>query len=418
MNSNKTKKKNIALVHYSYPPVIGGVEFIMEAHAKQFAQAGHQVKIITGVGRSVEANISIHRIKDFSTDSEETEIVQEELRNGFLTERFGKLKNKLKKEIQKALGDISVCFVHNVLTMHFNMALTAAFSEIIKEWGEEKDFYIWCHDASLNNPDYQIPNRGKYPWKLLQEVQPHGRYITISSWRKKQLSELFGVDSSSFQIVPNGVDLRSFLGITDFIWQIAQDLDLFHQEIVLFFPSRILRRKNYELAIHITHALNRLGKKSLLLLTGPPDPHNSKTKEYLSELCALIKKLDCEKEVIFIHNLKEKYGQDFKIGYSHLQALYSLSDILLLPSSQEGFGIPLLEAASKKLPIACSNIASFTEVTKEHTLLFNLKDDPYEIAQRIIDFLNSQPTYHLFKKIMKTYSWEAIYENYLKELVS
>ncbi|GAI26266.1 unnamed protein product, partial [marine sediment metagenome] len=84
MNPNKTKKKNIALVHYSYPPVIGGVEFIMEAHAKQFAQAGHQVKIITGVGRSVEANISIHRIKDFSTDSEETEIVQEELRNGFL----------------------------------------------------------------------------------------------------------------------------------------------------------------------------------------------------------------------------------------------------------------------------------------------------------------------------------------------
>lgn len=418
MNSNKTKKKNIALVHYSYPPVIGGVEFIMEAHAKQFAQAGHQVKIITGVGRSVEANISIHRIKDFSTDSEETEIVQEELRNGFLTERFGKLKNKLKKEIQKALGDISVCFVHNVLTMHFNMALTAAFSEIIKEWGEEKDFYIWCHDASLNNPDYRIPHRGKYPWKLLQEVQPHGRYITISSCRKKQLSELFRVDSSSFPIVPNGVDLRSFLGVTDFIWQIAQDLDLFHQEIVLFFPSRILRRKNYELAIHITHALNRLGKKSLLLLTGPPDPHNSKTKEYLNELCALIKRLDCEKEVIFIHNLKEKYGPDFKIGYSHLQALYSLSDILLLPSSQEGFGIPLLEAASKKLPIACSNIAPFTEVTKEYTLFFNLKDDPYEIAQRIIDFLNHQPTYQLFKKIMKTYSWEAIYENYLKKLVS
>ncbi len=77
-----------------------------------------------------------------------------------------------------------------------------------------------------------------------------------------------------------------------------------------------------------------------------------------------------------------------------------------------------MEAASKKLPIACSNIAPFTEVTKEYTLFFNLKDDPYEIAQRIIDFLNSQPTYQLFKKIMKTYSWEAIYENYLKELVS
>ncbi len=418
MNSNETKKKNIALVHYSYPPVIGGVEFIMEAHARQFAQAGHQVKIITGVGRSFEPNISIHRIKDFSADSEETEIVQEELRKGFLTERFEKLKNKLKKEIQKALGDISICFVHNVLTMHFNMALTAAFSEIIKEWGQEKDFYIWCHDATFNNPDYQIPHPGEYPWKLLQEGQPHGRYITISSWRKKQLSELFGVDSSFFQIVPNGVDLRSFLGVTDFIWQMAQDLHLFQQEIVLFFPSRILRRKNYELAIYITHALNELGKKSLLLLTGPPDPHNPKIKEYLNELYALIKKLDCEKEVIFIHNLKEKYGQDFKIGYSRLQALYSLSDLLLLTSSQEGFGIPLLEAASKKLPIACSNIACFTEVTKEYALLFDLKDDRYDIARRIIDFLNCQPTYCLFKKITKTYNWEAIYENHLKELVS
>ena len=58
-----------------------------------------------------------------------------------------------------------------------------------------------------------------------------------------------------------------------------------------------------------------------------------------------------------------------------------------------------------------------TEIDHENILLFDLDDAPQDIASRIVEFLDKHTTYHMFKKVMKTYSWEAIYKQYLKEMV-
>ena len=42
--------------------------------------------------------------------------------------------------------------------------------------------------------------------------------------------------------------------------------------------------------------------------------------------------------------------------------LYALADVLVLPSANEGFGIPVLEAALHRLPIVCSDLASLRAV--------------------------------------------------------
>jgi len=105
------------------------------------------------------------------------------------------------------------------------------------------------------------------------------------------------------------------------------------------------------------------------------------------------------------------------MGYKELQNLYKLSDLLLITSSGEGFGIPLLEAAAMKLPIACSKIPPLLEIIKDRALLFNLNDEPAHIARQIIDFFDSHPTYLMFRRVMSKFSWEAIYRNYLKDLI-
>lgn len=410
-------KKNVALVHYSYPPVIGGVEFIMEGHARVLAQHGYRVKIIAGAGASNVENIDVHIIENFKPDTPKTKTVQTELDKGLVTGNFEDLKNELKASIKEALKDIQVCFIHNIFTMHFNLALTAALSEVVQEEGKEKFFYAWCHDATFNLPYYSLPSHETYPWNLLGHIQERCQYIAISELRQKELSKLFGVEYSSIKVVPDGIDVKSFLGIKNIIWDIASELGLFDQDLVMFFPSRILRRKNYELAIKITGCIKNNGNRCLLLLTGPPDPHNPDTSKYLKELRSLIKDLEIEEDIIFIYDLKEKYGPDLNIGYVELQNFYSLSDLLLLTSSQEGFGIPLLEAAAKKLPIACPNISPLKEIVKGQALLFEIQDKPEEIARQIIEFLKNQPTYHMFRRLMVNFSWEAIYKNYLKELV-
>ena len=40
----------IGILHYSLPPVVGGVEAVIAAHTSLLLEAGHQIKLIAGVG--------------------------------------------------------------------------------------------------------------------------------------------------------------------------------------------------------------------------------------------------------------------------------------------------------------------------------------------------------------------------------
>jgi len=54
-----------------------------------------------------------------------------------------------------------------------------------------------------------------------------------------------------------------------------------------------------------------------------------------------------------------------------LQALYRHSACLLQPSEGEGFGLPLIEAASQGLPMLVRDIPVFREVGGEHACYFS-----------------------------------------------
>ncbi len=54
-----------------------------------------------------------------------------------------------------------------------------------------------------------------------------------------------------------------------------------------------------------------------------------------------------------------------------LDALYGLADVFALPSLIEGFGIPVLEAMARGVPVACSNVSALPEVAGDAALLFD-----------------------------------------------
>jgi glycosyltransferase involved in cell wall biosynthesis len=410
-------KKKIAIIHYSYPPTIGGVEFIIKGHASVLARHGHRVRIITGTGESNEKNVRICLVKGVATTGAEVKAVQDELSRGLVSPGFEKLKRRLRREIREALAGVQVCFIHNVLTMHFNLALTAALLELIPKLSSKIKFYAWCHDATVFNPDYSLPGVTRYPWKIITEAHGGLHYVAISKYRQRELGRLFRVSPSSIRVVPDGMNVKTFLGIRDAIWNLAYDLDLFSQNLVLFYPSRILRRKNYELALSVLRALRKNERKTMLIMTGAPDPHNPASALYWRELRRLIEKLGLRKNVVLLHDLGKKYGKGFHIGYAELKNLYDLSDLLFISSRQEGFGIPLLEAGAKKLPIACSDIPPFRELAPGRALFFKLSEKPEAIARKIDRTMRRQTAHSMFKEIMRSYSWEAIYNKYLMRLV-
>ena len=43
---------NVALLHYSAPPIVGGVESVLAHHARLLSEAGHNVRVIAGRGEA------------------------------------------------------------------------------------------------------------------------------------------------------------------------------------------------------------------------------------------------------------------------------------------------------------------------------------------------------------------------------
>ena len=72
-----------------------------------------------------------------------------------------------------------------------------------------------------------------------------------------------------------------------------------------------------------------------------------------------------------------------------LEGLYRAAVCLVFPSLAEGFGLPVLEALGRGLPVACSNVSALPEVAGEAALYF----DPLETGaiRRAIEQLLDEP---------------------------
>jgi glycosyltransferase involved in cell wall biosynthesis len=69
-----------------------------------------------------------------------------------------------------------------------------------------------------------------------------------------------------------------------------------------------------------------------------------------------------------------------------LESLYALADCLVLPTLHEGFGLPVLEAMARSVPVVCSDIPALREVAGEAALYLDPRA-PAQIAARIAELL-------------------------------
>ena len=118
-----------------------------------------------------------------------------------------------------------------------------------------------------------------------------------------------------------------------------------HSPIRLLSLSRIAPKKQIELSVELVRLLNARGIRSQLTIAG------DKTGSYFEHLRAMVNDLSLNEYVEFIGPI---HG-DEKVS------LYQDSDIFLLPSADENFGITVAEAAANGVPvIASEEVASAT----------------------------------------------------------
>ncbi len=280
-------KPTVAIIHYAAPPGIGGVEVTMLHHARVLAATGHQVRIVAGSGQTNLPGVEVHIDPLLGSRGPLIEASNKRLASGIVDASFEELVAHSEEVLSAALDGVDVAMVHNVLSLHKNLAFTAALRRL-HDTGRAPKLLAWCHDFAWQDPLYQPELHDGWPWDLLREPWPDVKYVVVSADRRESLAELLHIPADTIAVVTPGVDLASLYKLESDTIAIVQRHALLEADPLLLLPARITRRKNIEQAIAIVGALRAEGMNPLLMVTGPPGPHNPANKSYLDELLDIV----------------------------------------------------------------------------------------------------------------------------------
>jgi glycosyltransferase involved in cell wall biosynthesis len=184
-------------------------------------------------------------------------------------------------------------------------------------------------------------------------VRRSHRVIVPSAATRRDLVERLGADPDAIDVVPEGLGqpprpgarlpdaLRERLAGRPYVLSVSAKR-----------PHKNLRRLIGALA------LIPAPRRPRLVLPGYPTPHEAELREHAAAL-------GVTGDVTFLG----------WVSAGELEGLYAEASLFAFPSLYEGFGLPVLEAMARGVPVATSGRASLAEVAGSAALLFDPEDE-------------------------------------------
>lgn len=398
----------ISILHYAAPPIVGGVESTILHHSRLLRGSGYEVEVIAGRGAEFDQRVPFHLLPEIDSRHPEILKIGNALANGLLPDKFSSLRDYLFQKISPLVKEADGLIVHNILSLHKNLPLTAALKQIIDQ--DIVRMIAWCHDFAWQDELYTQELHSGYPWDLLRTKWEGVKYVAVSTHRNQMLASMIGASTQEIEVIPPGIDVVQFLNISRETKFILDKLNLLEAEPLLLLPARITRRKNIELGIQILAALVKKHPQAVLIVTGPPGPHNPKNIAYLKMLSDLRKEFQLESHVFFLYEFMGD-GEISNISDEIVASLYRISDVLLFPSQREGFGIPILEAGLVRMPIFSADIPPVRESSDGYANYFHPEGDPEAIASEIHSHLTTDQAYLLKRRVINNFTWQSILDD-------
>lgn len=209
----------------------------------------------------------------------------------------------------------------------------------------------------------------------------------IVSVSKAQIDYCQKFTNKKIAYIPNGINQKENIS----------NLKINQKNYLLFAAARIFGIKGCHIFLE---ALKHIDYKDLILIIGDIDQLSS----YKRKISMLSKGLNID----FKDLIKDK---------SVLMSYIENAKFFVFPSFIEGMSNMLLEVASRKTPVICSNIASNLEIFDENETLFSEVGNSRDLAKKIIWALNNEEKMKKFaakayQKLIKYYTWDIIADKY------
>lgn len=222
------------------------------------------------------------------------------------------------------------------------------------------------------------------------------RIIVPSESTRSDLLRLLHVPGDKIDVIPLGIGasrvtpseesgLRSRLGLTGRAVVLTASAKRPHKNLM-----RLLE----------AWALLPVETRPVLVLPGYSTRHEKQLRERAAQL-------DLQDDTRFLG----------WVPSADLEGLYAIASCFVFPSLYEGFGLPVLEAMSRGVPVACSDRSSLAEVAGQTAILFD-PEDPQAIADAVQSILGNPATASSLRiagqEQAKRFTWRATAEATLR----
>ncbi len=208
--------------------------------------------------------------------------------------------------------------------------------------------------------------------------------IAVTQAARDDIAHELDLDSTRFSIVYHGATLPARPPAAP-ERDVRARLRLGDRRVILCLAAK-RPHKNQELLVR---AASQLPDDIVVVLAGQPEPYDA-------ELRSLARELGVDGSVVFADYVPD----------AELEALWGMAGCAAFPTRAEGFGMPILEAFARGVPVACSDLAVLREIGGELPRFFD-PDDPADAARKVAEALTLPHPLPGAREWAASFSWDA-----------
>ncbi|MFD4634415.1 glycosyltransferase family 4 protein [Streptomyces sp. NPDC058284] len=312
---------HIALVHWSFPPCVGGVESHLWDYSRLLARQGNRVTVLTGT------------LKAKASGRPDVEVLTHPALDLARVERGPDDRHQLTRWFADVLGERGIRVVHCHNLHHFSADPARALEAL-----REPLRLVLCH--TYHSIWGEPGSRGS----TLDAAQWDGHYA-VSAFLRTACADVLGVRAE-----------RTYLGIDTEAYAKIPPLDVAPRPGTVLLPARLIPDKGAMLAVA---ALDLIVKRRMCAFTPRLVLTDTRqTVDFHGEKIGFRENL--EKEIEERH--LEPYVDFVEAGVEQMPDLYAESTVVVYPSVfNEPMGLAPLEAMSAARPVVVTRMGGLDE---------------------------------------------------------
>lgn len=302
---------------------------------------------------------------------------------------------------------------YDLIHSHYWMSGLAAI-ELSQTWNIP--FLHMFHTLVLmKNRIAQTPQEMEGEYRILGEkkvISKANRIIAATLAEKSQLEFLYKAPSSKISVIPPGVDTRHFYPIPKD--EAKEVVGVPEDSHTILFVGRIEPLKGIDKLIQAISIIQKNGElrccpHNLVIIGGEPNAKPEEMNAEMARLQDMVEDLGIENFVIFLGK------QDQQL----LPYYYSASEIVVMPSHYESFGMVALEAMACGTPVVASQVGGLAFLVRDGETGFVVPgNDVQMLAKRIVELIKDKDLRNKLgnksAEYAQLYAWEIISEKMIE----